>query len=197
LRKLPALAWVRIARDQVSELRRLTRRIDALHRELTELVKAHRPALLGELGCGALTAAILIGRTAGNERFRSDASFALLCGTAPIPCSSGQHCPRLNPCGDRQLNHALHIIAITRAQRDPATEAYLARKEAEGKASKGALRCLKRHLARRFHQLLAQPAVDQQQAAEPRLAVIPPPHARREVDPNTKGVAPSPMICIG
>ena len=118
LRKLPAGARVPAAREQVVQLRGLTRQIDALHRELAELVKAHRPKLLAELGCGALTAAILIGHTAGDERFGTDASFALQTGTAPIPCSSGkrtQH--RLNRGGDRQLNHALHIIAITRAQR--------------------------------------------------------------------------------
>jgi transposase len=204
LRKLPAGARVRIAREQVSKLRSLTRQIDALHRELAELVKAHRPQLLAEMGCGALTAAILIGHTAGHERLRSDASFALLSGTAPIPCSSGkrtQH--RLNRGGDRQLNHALHVIAITRAQRDPATKEYLARKEAEGKTSKGALRSLKRHLARHFHQLLAQPAADQQPAAdgkpitEPELPAIPePPRPRREVDRQIKSVAPSPMVCI-
>ena len=73
---------------------------------------------------------------------------------------------RLNRGGDRQLNHALHIIAITRAQHDPATKEYLARKEAEGKTTKGALRCLKRHLARRFYHLLAEPPADQQQTAE-------------------------------
>ena len=133
---------MRIAREQISQLRSLGRQIDALHRELGELVTAHRPKLLAEQGCGALTAAILIGHTAGNERFRSEASFAMQTGTAPIPCSSGkrtQH--RLNRGGDRQLNHALHIIAVTRAQRDPATKEYLARKEAEGKTNKGALRC--------------------------------------------------------
>jgi len=182
LRKLPAGARVRVAREQVRELRRLSREIDALHCELGALVRAHRPQLLAELGCGALTAAILIGRTAGNERFRSEASFALQSGTAPIPCSSGksiQH--RLNRGGDRHLNHALHIIAITRAQRDPATKEYLDRKEAEGKTPKGALRALKRHLARHFHRLLAAPAADQQRAA---------------VDPNSNGVAPSPKVCI-
>ena len=89
-------------------------------------------------------------------------------GTAPIPCSSGQRTQhRLNRGGDRQLNHALHIIAITRAQHDPATKEYLARKEAEGKTTKGALRSLKRHLARRFYHLLAEPPADQQQTAEP------------------------------
>jgi transposase len=190
---------VRVAREQVVQLRSLNRQIDALHRELAELVKAHRPKLLAELGCGALTAAILIGHTAGVERFGKDSSFALQSGTAPIPCSSGQRTQhRLNRGGDRQLNHALHIIAITRAQRDPATQEYLARKEAEGKTTKGALRSLKRHLARRFHQLLAEPPADKQQATEPELPEPPPTRERlrpqREV--QQIGTAPFPMVCI-
>src|SRR5215216_4042350 len=159
LRRLPACARVRVAREQVAQIRRLTRRADALERELLVLVKAQRPQLLAETGCGALTAAILIGRTAGAERFRSDAGFARQTGTAPIPCSTGQRGRhRLNRGGDRRLNHALHIIAISRARHDPDTRAYLARKQAEGKTKKGALRCLKRHLARRFHYLLSLPA---------------------------------------
>jgi len=153
LRRLPACARVRVAREQVAQIRGLTRRADALERELLAMVKAQRPQLLAETGCGTLTAAILIGRTAGAERFVSDAGFARQTGTAPIPCSSGQRDHRLDRGADRQLDHALHIIAITRARHDPATKAYLARKEAEGKTKKGALRCLKRHLARRFHQL--------------------------------------------
>ena len=130
LRKLPAGARVRIAREQISQLRRLNRGIEQLAAELAELVTAHRPVLLAEQGCGALTAAILIGRTAGNERFHSEAAFALQTGTAPIPCSSGKRTKhRLNPGGDRQLNHALHVIAISRARHDPATKQYLARKD--------------------------------------------------------------------
>ena len=173
LRKLPDGARVRVAREQVSQLRSLNRQTKQLHSELLELVKAHRPQLLAELGCGALTAAILIGHTAGFKQFRKPSSFGLQTGTAPIPCSSGkrtQH--RLNRGGDRQLNHALHIIAITRAQRDPATKEYLARKAAEGKTTKGALRSLKRHLARRFYRLLAEAPADQQQASngEPNIS---------------------------
>ena len=152
-------ACPRVARDQVSQVRSLTRQVNTLKDELLTLIRAHRPQLLAEVGCGPLTAAILIGRTAGAERFQTDASFALQSGTAPIKCSSGQRDQhRLNRGGDRQLNHALHIIAITRAQHDPETREYLARKRAEGKTTKGALRCLKRHLSRRFHHLLATPA---------------------------------------
>ena len=107
-------------------------------RELRELVKAHRPQLLAEQGCGALTAAILIGHTAGVERFRSDAELRAADRDRADPVLLGQRTQhRLNRGGDRQLNHALHIIAITRAQHDPATKEYLARKEAEGKTKQG------------------------------------------------------------
>ena len=158
LRRVPPSVRVRIAREQLAQIRRLTRQANELERELLELVTAHRPQLLTQTGCGTLSAASLIGHTAGAQRFRSDGCFARQAGAAPIKCSSGQsdhH--RLDRGGDRQLNHALHIIAITRAQRDPVTKAYLERKRAEGKTRKGALRCLKRHLARRFYTLLIDP----------------------------------------
>jgi transposase len=186
LRGMPACARVRVAREQVAQIRRLTRQADALERELLALVKAHRPQLLAETGCGALTAAVLIGRTAGTERFQTDAGFARQAGVAPIPCSSGQRDRhRLDRGGDRQLNHALHIIAITRARHDHATRAYLERKEAEGKTHKGALRCLKRHLARRFYPLLCP-------SAKPR----PQQHETTRTDTTTVGAAPMPMLCV-
>ena len=200
LRKLPAGARVRTARELIARIRQINRQVDELRGELLELVKAHRPQLLAELGCGPLVAAILIGHTAGAKQFRSDASFAMLAGAAPIPCSSGkttQH--RLNRGGDRQLNHALHIIAITRASHDPTTKQYLARKKAEGKTTKGGLRSLKRALARRFYHLLTEPPADQQQtaelAAELELPAIPErPRPRGEVQQIDQ--APSPMACI-
>jgi transposase len=177
LRKLPTGARARVTREQIARLRQLNRQADQLHSELHELVKAHRPGLLAEPGCGALTAATLIARTAGVKRFRSDASFAQLAGTAPIPCSSGQRTQhRLNRGGDRQLNRALHTIALTRASHHAPTKQYLARKQAAGQTTKGALRCLKRHLARHFYQLLTTPT---------------PPPAK-----PTPGAAPAPMPCI-
>jgi transposase len=197
LRQMPAGAQVRVARDQVARIRQLNRQAEQLKRELLELVTAYRPQLLAETGCGPLVAAILIGRTAGAERFRSDASFALMSGTAPIPCSSGQRTQhRLNRGGDRQLNHALHIIAITRASHDPETKAYLARKETEGKTTKGALRCLKRALARRFHHLLSLPATTPQ---PDRNAVDEIPVHPRQPDPSvvdTSIIATAPMRCL-
>ena len=103
LRKLPDGARVRVAREQVSQLRSLNRRQE-LHSELLELVTAHRPQLLAELGCGALTAAILIGHTPASSN-SANPQASVCRPTTPIPCSSGkrtQH--RLNRGGDRQLN---------------------------------------------------------------------------------------------
>jgi transposase len=203
LRKLAASARVRVAREQVAQIRVLNRQAGRLEAELRELVTARRPKLLAEQGCGALTAAILIGHTAGVKQFRKHSSFGLQTGTAPIRCSSGQRTQhRLNRGGDRQLNHALHIIAITRAQHDPATRQYLARKQAEGKTTKGALRSLKRHLARRFYHLLAEPPGDQQQTAQPESIAqrpLPPaiparPRPQRAIEQIA--TAPCPMACI-
>jgi transposase len=195
LRRIGDGARVRVAREQVAQLRVLNRQVDALERELLVLIQSHRPRLLAETGCGALTAALLIGRTAGTARFASDASFARQTGTAPIPCSSGQRDRhRLDRGGDRQLNHALHVIAITRARHDPDTKAYLARKEAEGKGKKGALRCLKRHLARRFHHLLSLPPETPQ--SEPTNGAAIHAAAPRRDDTTIVAAAPALMPCV-
>jgi transposase len=151
-------ARVRIARDELRRIRDLTRSIDALQRELAVLVADLAPQLLAEQGCGVLTAAKLIGEVAGIGRFSTDAKLARLAGSAPIPASSGRTDRyRLDRGGNRQLNCALHRLAVTKARLDPATAAYLARKRAEGKNHREALRCLKRHLARRVFRLLHPP----------------------------------------
>jgi transposase len=152
LRAMPQTARVRIAREQTKRIGVLTRDAEQLKRDLRDLVGVHHPEMLAETGCGPLTAAILIGQTAGAQRFKSDAHFARLAGVAPIPVSSGRtdrH--RLDRGGNRQLNRALHVIAITRGRLDPETRAYLQRKEPEGKTRIEAMRCLKRHLARHYH----------------------------------------------
>ena len=111
LRAMPQTARVRIARHQVKRIDALTREAEALKRELRDLISAHRPELLAETGCGPLCAAILIGQTAGAERFASDAHFARVAGVAPIPVSSGRHSRhRLDRGGNRQLNRALHSL---------------------------------------------------------------------------------------
>jgi len=152
-------ARVRIARDELRRIRELTRSIDTLHRELSELVAALAPQLLAERGCGVLTAAKLIGEIAGIGRFSSDAKLARLSGSAPIPAPSGhtiRH--RLDRGGNRQLNCALHRLAVTKGRLDPDTATYPARKQAEGESRREALRCLKRHLARRNWRPLQPPA---------------------------------------
>jgi hypothetical protein len=105
-----------------------------------------------------LTAAKLVGEIAGAERFTSDAKLARAAGIAPIPASSGRtdrH--RLDRGGNRQINAAIHRMAVTRARCDPETQDYIARKKTEGKTQRDAIRCLKRHLARRIWHLLQPP----------------------------------------
>jgi transposase len=148
-------AQVRIARELVCRIAELTRRGRELERELAQLVAAEAPGLLELPGCGVLTAAKLIGEVAGSERFADDARLAMHAGAAPLPASSGKHQRhRLNRSGNRQLNCALHRIAVTQGRLHPPARAYLARKEAEGKSRREALRCLKRHLARVVYRAL-------------------------------------------
>jgi transposase len=168
LRREERSGRVRVALELVASIRVITRQADELQRELRSLIVTYRPALLAEQGLGVLTAATLIGRTAGAERFPTDAHFARQAGVAPIPVSSGRkdrH--RLHRGGDRQLNRALHTIAVTRARIDPQTRVYLERKRAEGKSRREAIRCLKRHIARQVHRLLSMPST----TPEPRTRI--------------------------
>jgi transposase len=155
LARLPRSPQVRVARAILKRINEIYREEGELLAEVKALIEAHCPQLLAEHGCGPVTAAIIIGHTAGAKRFPTDACFARHAGTAPIPASSGntqRH--RLHRGGDRQLNRALHIIALSRARTDPATRAYLDRRHSEGKTKREAIRCLKRHLARRIWRLL-------------------------------------------
>ena len=121
----------------------------ALERELAGLMRVLAPELLALPGCSALSAAQLLGQVAGAARFRSEAAFAMHAGAAPLPASSGKTVRhRLNRRGNRRLNCALHIIAVTQARMHPPAIAYMARKRAQGMSTREALRCLKRHIAR-------------------------------------------------
>lgn len=154
-------ARVRIARELVRAIRERTRRITALEREIGEAVRSRAPQLLELPGCGVLTAAKLLAETAGAERFASDAKLARLAGVAPIPASSGKRIRhRLDRGGNRQLNCALHRIAVTQGRSHGPAREFLARKQAEGKSRMEALRCLKRHLARRVWRLLIDSEID-------------------------------------
>ena len=146
-------------------LNRLGQRIAALagtaaelETQITQIVEEMAPGLVAaEPGMGALSAAQLLLSWSHHGRIRSEAAFAMLSGTAPVPASSGRtgrH--RLNRLGDRQLNRALHVIAITRMRHHPATLAYIQRRRAEGKTDKEIRRCIKRYLARHLYRTLNQ-----------------------------------------
>ena len=138
----------RIARELVTRIRELTGTIDALEREISRLVTDVSPKLLALPGCGPLTAAKLVGETAGIGRFRSSAAFARHNGSAPVPVWSGndeRH--RLNRKGNRQLNVALHRIAITQMRIDQRGRAYLDHRRTAGDTKTEAIRALRRRIS--------------------------------------------------
>jgi len=138
----------RFARALLVLIGELSVTIDALEREIRALVGQVAPSLLALVGCGPLTAAKLVGQTAGIGRFRSRAAFARHNGTAPVPVWSGnvvRH--RLSRGGDRQLNVALHRIAITQLQREGCARDYLAKRMAAGDTKTEAIRALRRKLS--------------------------------------------------
>ena len=146
---------VRIARELVGRCRSLTRTILALDRELQAAAEQTAPALVALPGCGAVSAAKLLGEIGPIERFETDAQLARHAGVAPLEASSGKHRRhRLDRGGNRQLNCALHRIAVTQGRVHPPARAYLERKQSEGKSRREALRCLKRQLARTVYTAL-------------------------------------------
>jgi transposase len=120
---------------------------------IVPLVTGRAPGLLTLYGVGPDIAAMLLVAAGDHpERLRSEAAWAHLCATAPIPASSGKvtrH--RLNPGGDRQANHALWRIVITRMSSHPPTRAYVERRTKQGRSKKEIIRCLKRYVARQVY----------------------------------------------
>jgi transposase len=146
---------VRIARDLLGRCRTLSRSIGELDRELQARTSAIAPRLLALPGCGPLSAAKLLCEIGPIDRFRSDAQLARHAGVAPLEASSGKHQRhRLDRGGNRQLNCALHRIAITQGRVHSPARAYLERKQGEGKSRREAIRCLKRQLARTVYSTL-------------------------------------------
>lgn len=139
----------------------LHERAKANERQLRDLVTATAPTLLDLRGVGPVTAAVIIVAWSHRGRVRSEAAFAALAGTNPIPASSGntiRH--RLNRGGDRRLNWAIHTIVMVRMGRDQQTKDYIARRIAEGKTKREAMRCAKRHLTKKLHRtLMREPAL--------------------------------------
>jgi len=141
-----------IARELVGRCRTLTRTIREIERELATRTTVAAPGLRAVPGCGPVTAAKLLGEIGPIQRFDSDAQLARHAGVAPLEASSGKHQRhRLDRGGNRQLNRALHQIAITQARMHPPARAYLERRQADGKSRREALRCLKRHLVRAIY----------------------------------------------
>ena len=136
----------------------LTAEADDHERAIRQLVASWRPDLLELFGVGPIVAATVLCAWSHPGRCRSEAAFAMLAGVAPIPASSGQTTRhRLNRSGDRQLNRALHTIALNRLRYDATTRAYAERRRAEGKTDREIRRCLKRYIARQLYRQLESP----------------------------------------
>jgi transposase len=138
----------RFARDLLGRIVELSTTIRALEREIEALVRTLAPTLLELPGCGPLSAAKIVGETAGISRFRSKEAFARHDGTAPVPVWSGntvRH--RLNRGGNRQLNVALHRIAITQVRLGGHGRAYLEHRMAVGDTRTEATRALRRRIS--------------------------------------------------
>jgi transposase len=138
----------RLAVDLVGEVRRLDGRIAATSEQITTAVRESGTTLTELFGIGGMLAGKILARVGSVGRFASAAVFASYTGTAPIAVSSGdvvRH--RLSRAGDRQLNYALHVMAITQIRHDTAGRDCYRQKRAAGKSHKEALRCLKRRLS--------------------------------------------------
>jgi len=160
------VAWV--ARDLVGRIRELTVAANDLERRIIQRVATLAPALLELAGVGALTAAKLVAEVADVRRFRSKDAFARHNGTAPLPVWSGNKVRhRLSRTGNRQLNAAIHRIAVTQMRIHQPAKDYLERRIAMGNTKTEALRALKRRLSDVVFRALL---VDAEMAAEARFS---------------------------
>ena len=147
----------RVARDLVARIRELTVAINDLEREITSRTLASSPVLVAMPGVGALTAAKIIAETADITRFKSKDAYARHNGTAPLPVWSGnRERHRLSRTGNRQINCAIHRIAITQMRCHPDARDYLERRRAMGNTTSEALRALKRKLSDVVYRALLQ-----------------------------------------
>ena len=137
-----------IATELVGRIRDLTQRINQLEREISARTAQLAPSLVSLQGCGSLTAAKVVGEVAGVRRFKSRAAFAMHNGTAPIPVWSGRADRfRLNRGGNRQLNVALHRIAITQMRLHGRGKDYIAKRVSQGNTKTEAIRALRRRIS--------------------------------------------------
>jgi transposase len=142
-----------LARDELADITALTTQINALERRIAARVRATAPSLLTIVGCAELTAAKLIGETAGVSRFRSEAAFARHAGVTPIPHWSGPKRVRLMTArlGNRQLNAALYRIALTQIRHNGPAEAYYRKRRDAGDSHAEALRRIERRIVRHVY----------------------------------------------
>jgi transposase len=147
--------YVVVIRDMARRALALGKEAKQYEQLITVKVEQTMPGLLQEVGVGPISAGLLLCSWSHPGRFRSEAAFARMSGSAPLEASSGENQRhRLDPGGDRQLNRALHMIAVNRQQRDPATIEYTQRRRQEGKTPRETKRCLKRYLARKLFRLM-------------------------------------------
>ena len=151
----PATATMIALRSLARRHQQLSQEINDLDELLEPLVAAINPGLVAAYGVGTDTAGQLL-VTAGenHDRIASETKFAMLCGVAPLPASSGKtNRHRLNRGGDRQANAALYRIVLVRLRWDPRTRDYMQRRTKGGLSKKEIIRCLKRYVARELYQL--------------------------------------------
>jgi transposase len=152
-----------LAQREVTRIRELTREANQLERDIDKRVAEQVPTLLEIPGCGALTAAKLVGEAADITRFKSRDAYAMWAGVAPIPVwSANNQRFRLNRGGNRQTNAAIHRIAITQIRIHPDAQAFIQRRLETGSTKREALRLLKRKLANVVYRTLL---TDTQQTA--------------------------------
>jgi transposase len=143
-----------LTREMIAELRRIDEKVSALEQQIKVAVIASGTTLVNETGISWLTAAKILGEV-GSRRIRSKAAFAMINGTAPLIASSGgtsRH--RLNRGGNRQLNYAIHTVALSRAKTHSESKAYLQKQRARGRTKKESMRCLKRHISNLIYRQL-------------------------------------------
>ncbi len=146
-----------IAVELIGRCRELTRRANELEREITRRTALLAPSLMALPGCGALTAAKLVGEAAGIDRFRSRSAFAAANGTAPVPVWSGNRERfRLNRGGNRQLNAALHRIVVTQLRIHEPAKIYLKQRTTNGNTKTQAIRALRRRMSDVVYRLMIQ-----------------------------------------
>ncbi|OYD61287.1 IS110 family transposase [Rhodococcus sp. OK302] len=147
---------MRLCRDLIADLKRYDTQLADNHRELASLLDQLGTSLRDVPGVGTILAGRLIGRTGIAHRFPTTAAFATYNGTAPVQIASAQsNRHRLSRYGDRQLNSAIHTVAMVQIRMpDSAGRAYYDKKRAAGMAPKSAMRCLKRHLSNHLWRIM-------------------------------------------